>query len=81
MLRMLDRRAVQALREAGDSTRRIARQYGVSRRTIQRIAKEPPVESGDDSTARRERGVGRSGVAEKVRDRQKNICSIRSYGS
>ena len=33
MLRMLDRHAVRALREAGRSTKEIAVQFGVSQRT------------------------------------------------
>jgi len=66
---MLDRHAVHALLEAGESPGRIARQYGVSLRTIQRIAKEPPVGSSDDAAARRARGVGRPAIAERVRER------------
>jgi transposase len=67
MLRMLDRHAVHALLEAGQSTKDIARQLRVSRRTIQRIAKEPRVEDADDSEARRRRCIGRPAVAEPVR--------------
>jgi transposase len=63
---MVDRHAVHALLEAGQSTKEIAIQFGVSRRTIQRIAKEPPVEEADDGEARRRRGVGRPRVAEAV---------------
>jgi transposase len=43
MLRMLDRHAVQALLRAGVSPRTVARQFGVSRRTIERIAREGPI--------------------------------------
>lgn len=66
---MIDRHAVHALLAAGERTQTIARQFGVTQRTIQRIAKEPPVENGDDGAARQERGVGRPGVPEQVRDR------------
>src|SRR5690606_31374823 len=67
MLRMLDRHAVRALREAGRSTKEIAVQFGVSQRTVQRILKEPPVVSASDAEERRRRGVGRPGVPERVR--------------
>src|SRR5690606_33024845 len=73
MLRMLDRHAVHALLEAGQSTQEIAAQFGVSRRTVQRIAKEPAVESGDDDAARRRRGVGRPGVDAAVRERLREL--------
>lgn len=43
MLRMLERHAVQELLRAGVSPRAIAKQYGVSRRTIERIRQEAPV--------------------------------------
>lgn len=66
---MIDRHAVHALLEAGKPTREIAKQFGVSQRTIQRIAEEGPVEAADDAEARRQRGVGRPGVPEQVRER------------
>jgi transposase len=72
---MLDRHAVHALLQAGDGTKKIAKQYGVSQRTIQRIAKEPPVENADDAEARRQRGVGRPGVAERVRVRLRTLMA------
>jgi transposase len=43
MLRMLERHAVQELLRAGVSPRAIGKQYGVSRRTIERIRHEAPV--------------------------------------
>src|SRR5690606_15829063 len=67
MLRMLDRHAVRALRDAGRSSKEIAAQFGVSQRTVQRILKEPPVASASDAEERRRRGVGRPGVPERVR--------------
>ena len=72
---MLDRHAVHALLEAGQSTLEIARQLGVSRRTIQRIAKEPPVDDGDDHAARQRRGVGRPGVDAAVGARLRELLS------
>lgn len=69
MVSMLDRHAVHALLEAGESTKAIAKQFGVSRRTIQRIATEAPVADGDDAAARRHRGVGRPPVPEAIKRR------------
>jgi IS30 family transposase len=43
MLRMLDRHAVQELLRAGLTPRAIATQYGVSRRTVERIRHEDTV--------------------------------------
>ena len=70
---MLDRHAVHALLAAGISTREIARQQGVSRRTIQRIAKEPPVENADEAEARRRLGIGRPALPEAVRLRLREL--------
>ena len=63
---MIDRHAVQALLRAGRPTREIAEQFGISQRTVQRIAHEPPVEEGEDRVARRARGVGRPAVPNAV---------------
>src|SRR5690606_23259526 len=70
MLRLID---VHALLQSGQPTKEIAQQMGVSPRTIQRIAKEPPVEEADDSEARRRRAVGRPAVPEGVRSRLKDL--------
>ena len=68
---MLDRHAVQELLRAGTRPRQIAQQFGVSRRTIERIAREGPVTEADDARARAARRVGRptvpAAVAECVR--------------
>jgi len=48
MLSMLDRHAVQA----GHRPRQMGHQLGISRRSVQRIALEPPVTMADDATAR-----------------------------
>ncbi len=66
---MLDRHAVHALLRAGTSSHDIAMQFGVTPRTIQRIAQEPPVESASDPEARRTRGVGRPGIGTGIRAR------------
>ena len=66
---MLDRHAVQALLKAGQPSHKIAQQFGVSQRSIQRIAKEPPIETLDEVESRPSRGVGRPGVADRIRVR------------
>jgi len=66
---MLDRHAVHELRRAGVAARAIAKQYGVSVRTVRRIGREPPVTESAEGGARRARGVGRPGVTDAVRAR------------
>lgn len=70
---MIDRHAVHALLQSGQLTREIAQQMGVSQRTIQRIAQEPPIDDADDRKARRRRSVGRPGVPDRVRARMKEL--------
>jgi transposase len=62
---MIDRHAVHALLQAGQSTKQIAAQLGVSQRTVQRVAREPSIEDADDAEARRRRGVGRPALPEQ----------------
>lgn len=62
---MLDRHAVQELLRAGLTLGAVARQFGVSRRTIRRIKREPSVRSGSRTAAR----VGRPPVADAVQER------------
>ena len=69
MLSMLDRHAVQALLHAGQTPRQIAHQLGMSRRTVQRIALEPPVTTVDDTAARAACGIGRPGVGDATTTR------------
>src|SRR5690606_9780669 len=73
MLRMIDRHAVHALLQSGQPTKDIAEQMGVTQRTIQRIAKEPPIEEANDAEARRRRAVGRPAVPDGVRSRLKDL--------
>jgi transposase len=75
MLRMIDRHAVHALLRAGRPTREIAQQFGVSQRTIQRIAKEPAIEEASDAAARRQRRVGRPAVPERARARLRDLLA------
>lgn len=56
---MLDRHAVRELLRAGVKPRAVAKQFGISRRTVERIAREPEVIVGAEA---RERGVGRPRV-------------------
>src|SRR5205809_7501648 len=74
MLSMLDRHAVQKLLDAGVKPRAVAQQFRVSRRTIERIAREAEVRSTPDGMLRREgdecqRPVGRPCVTEAIRAR------------
>lgn len=66
---MLDRHAVHELRRAGVTARAIAKQFGVSVRTVRRIGREPPVTEEAESAARQARGIGRPGVTEAIRVR------------
>jgi transposase len=74
MLKMLDRHAVQELLRAGMQVRAVAEQFRVSRRTIERIAREGKIGSDADGILRRERdadtvGVGRPRVTAALRAR------------
>jgi transposase len=65
MLSMLDRHAVQELVRAGVSLGAIARQLGVSRRTIRRIKREAPITSPTRPAPR----PGRPRVSDTTRER------------
>jgi transposase len=69
MLRMLDRHAVQELLRAGVRPRAVAAQFEVSRRTVERIARETPLGEPYDATGVRPSSVGRPRIAEAVRTR------------
>jgi transposase len=75
MLRMIGRHAVQALVRSGLSTQDIAQQMGISTRSVQRIAKEPPIADPDDARARRARAVGRPPLPESVRTRIRELVA------
>ena len=66
---MLDRHAVQELVRAQVTAREIAKQLGVSIRTIRRIVREAAVEDGNDVAARHALEIGRPPVSEVVRSR------------
>lgn len=71
---MLDRHAVQKLLDAGVKPRAVAQQFRVSRRTIERIAREEKIRSDADGIIRRDgddaaRQPGRPCVTEVIRAR------------
>ncbi len=65
---MIDRHAVQQLLAAGVGPRQVAKQFGVSRRTIERIAREPAVTT-EDVVSRLGTRPGRPAVPAAVRER------------
>ena len=72
MLRMIERHAVQQMLTAGVRVGEVARYFEVSRRTIERIRKEPAVEG---AVARWKRGVGRPPVPATVRERMQALIA------
>jgi transposase len=68
MLRMIDRHAAQQLLAAGVRPRQVAKQLGVSRRTIERIAGEPAITT-DDVVRGPARRPGRPAVSAATRER------------
>ena len=66
---MFDRHAVQELVRAEVTAPEIAKQFGVSVRTLRRIAREGDVQTGDDALARRTRRVGRPCITDAIRTR------------
>ena len=73
MLRMIDRHAVKQMVMAGVAIREVAGHFEVSRRTIERIVKEPPIEGSDDEASRRARRLGRPRIAAEVRARMREL--------
>ena len=72
---MLDRHAVHELLRAGLKARQIAHQLGVSRRTVERIAREPTPADADDAAERRRRRIGRPGVDAAARDAVRRLVA------
>ena len=72
---MIDRHAVQALVQSGLSTKEIAARMGISKRSVQRIAKEPPVSEPDDRRARSARRVGRPPLPDRVEQRLRELVA------
>lgn len=72
---MIDRYAVLALLEAGQTQVSVARQMGISERTVRRIAREGPLVSADDQAARRSRKVGRPAVTDAIHFRLRDLIA------
>lgn len=70
---MVDRHAVKQMLTAGMTQGEVARHFGISKRTVRRIGREPPVVEAEDGVVRRIRGVGRPGVGGDVRDRMRDL--------
>jgi len=75
---MLDRHAVQKLLDAGVRPRAVAEQFHVSRRTIERVAREAKIRCDADGIIRREGEevmphVGRPRVTEAIRARVQTL--------
>ena len=70
---MIKRHEVQVLLEAGFSHRQVAKRAGVSKRSVTRIAQEPPVESIDEAGVARSRQIGRPSVVGEFRTQVKEI--------
>ena len=66
---MLDRHAVQELVRAKVTAREIAKQLGVSVRTVRRIVREGAVATADDAEARTAIQIGRPRVTGAIRER------------
>ena len=60
---------------AGVRIGEVARYFEVSRRTIERIRKEPAVEGAEGAVARWKRGVGRPPVPATVRERMRALIA------
>jgi len=80
MLRMIDRHAVTQMLTAGVRIGEVARHFEVSRRTIERIRKEPAIETAEDGEARRQRRMGRPGVPEVVKSRIRALMETDPVG-
>lgn len=64
MLNMQKRHQIQVLAQTERSHDQVAALTGVSRRSVERIANEPPVEHFDDAAERKRRRVGRPSKAD-----------------
>ncbi len=70
---MIDRHKIQTLLGAGHTTQEVARLLGISQRTAQRAANEPPVERWDDAAERKRRRIGRPSKAARVKARLREL--------
>lgn len=67
MIDMVRRHEIQVLRKAGHTLEDVAKRVGVSRRVVQRVEAEGPVESFDTDGDRERRGAGRPSKAAAFR--------------
>jgi len=67
MIRMLDRVRIRTLREAGHTLEEIAATVGVGKSSVQRILREPPIQSPESAPTPKSRQVGRPSKAEVFR--------------
>jgi hypothetical protein len=67
MIDMLKRHEIQVLRRTGHSLGEVVKLAGVSQRSVQRVATEPPVPMLDSVAERVRRGIGRPSKAEAFR--------------
>lgn len=68
---LLKRHEIQVLLKAGFDAARVAKQAGVSIKTVERVADEPDVEHVDDAAERRSRRIGRPSKAAPFADKIK----------
>lgn len=69
MIGAMARHRVQVLRGAGKTLKQVVAETGVSQSSVQRIEREPPLETVADLVRAGRRGVGRPSVAEPWRER------------
>ena len=67
MIGRQERHEIQVMRGAGHTLGEVAKLAGVSRRSVQRVAEEAPVDHVDDEVERENRRVGRPSKAEPFR--------------
>lgn len=70
---MIQRHEVQVLLKSGMSHRQVARQTGVSKRTVTRIAQESAVAAVDDRAEVKRRSIGRPRQTSAFKDRVRQI--------
>ena len=75
MYEAMKRHEVQVLKQAGVTLGKITEATGVSRRSVQRIALEPPVEGESDAKLARARRVGRPSKAEPFRKQIEDVLA------
>jgi transposase len=72
---MIQRHEVQVLLKSGMSHRQVARQTGISKRTVTRIAQESAIEALDPGAEIRRRGIGRPKQSGLFEERAREILA------